>query len=301
MSNARAVQRMPVATAALAFFDNDASGMTVLSDAQFDMFRGIARRHAGIMIADFKRSMLFRRIKRRMNALGIHDVEDYCTLLSGPDGPKELQPLINALTTNKTEFFREKHHFDHLTSVVVPQIIAQKSKDRVRKLRIWSAGCSTGEEPYSIAMSLCAMVGKHPDWDTRILATDIDTDVIERAKKGFYRLGDTATVPRDFRARFIDESEAKEGFCRVTAHARRLVTFKQLNLHEAWPIRGTFDVIFCRNVVIYFDKPTQTALFDRFADVLTSDGYLYCGHSESLYGISDRFRAIGQSIYQRIA
>jgi chemotaxis protein methyltransferase CheR len=300
VNNVLTRRRLPDAPAVTTVFDEDATGLSVLSDAQFEMFRGVAKRHAGIMIADFKRSMVYRRIKRRMKALAIDDVEDYCALLSGPDGPKELQPLINVLTTNKTEFFRERHHFDHLTSTVLPRLVSEKPNGRTGKLRIWSAGCSTGEEPYSIAMSLGKLVDTHPNWDTRILATDIDTDVIDRAKKGIYRLGDTATVPRELRARYIDDHDADEGCCRMTAAGRRLITFKQLNLHEAWPFRGPFDVIFCRNVVIYFDKPTQKALFDRIADVLTPDGFLYCGHSESLYGISDRFRAIGQSIYQRI-
>ena len=275
--------------------------LPVLTDAQFETFRGLARRHAGIVIADYKRSMVYRRIKRRMDALRIDDAEAYCALLASPEGIHELQPLINVLTTNKTEFFREKHHFDHLSSAVLPKVLADKAADRQRRLRIWSAGCSTGEEPYSIAMTLGKALEACPDLDARILATDIDTDVLDRARNGIYRAADVSRVPADFRNRYVDEKSAGEGQCRMPARMRKLVTFKQLNLHHEWPVRGPFDVIFCRNVVIYFDKPTQIKLFDRFASVLAKDGFLYCGHSESLYGISQRFRAIGQSIYQRIA
>ncbi|MEQ1578155.1 MAG: protein-glutamate O-methyltransferase CheR [Hyphomicrobium sp.] len=281
-------------------FPHPWGSLPALTDDQFDYFRGLAMRHAGIVIAGFKRSMLLRRIRTRMSALMMDTAEDYCRFLASPDGEGELQPLINALTTNKTEFFREKHHFDHLASVVLPRLVKEKAKENRPRLRIWSAGCSTGEEPYSIAMTLSRTIESLSEWNARILATDIDTEVLDRARQGHYRLGDVTPVSPELRHRYLEAGPAGQGWIRVVPSIQRLVTFKPLNLHHEWPMRGPFDVIFCRNVVIYFDKATQRLLFNRFADLLTPGGILYCGHSESLFGICPRFRPLGQSIYQRI-
>lgn len=269
-----------------------------LTDDQFTYFQDIAKRHAGIVIADFKRNMVARRVRTRLKALAIERVDDYCALLRGPDGARELQPLINALTTNKTEFFREYHHFHHLGYHAIPLLMKSRG-GRVKRLRVWSAGCSTGEEPYSIAMTLHLEAMLRASIDFRILATDIDTNVLRHAKSGRYRLSDLANLPPSHRVAYFAPAYDAEGRFRVTPELRDRIAFQHLNLHDRWPMKGPFDIIFCRNVVIYFDKATQRRLFDRVADILTEDGLLYCGHSESLYGVSSRFRTIGQSIYQR--
>ncbi|MFN0218402.1 MAG: CheR family methyltransferase [Hyphomicrobium sp.] len=274
---------------------------SLLSDAQFDLIRSIARRHAGIVIADHKRSMILRRLRRRLKALAIDSVGDYCALLAGPAGPRELQPLINALTTNKTGFFREAHHFDHLRDVALPQLLAAKSLSGNRRLRIWSAGCSTGEEPWSIALTVLCAIARPHDWDIQILATDIDTEVLATAKRGLYEKSDLAPVSGALRNSHFKKCADQGDFYEASTQLRSLMSFQPLNLHDAWPVRGPIDVIFCRNVVIYFDKPAQRVLYDRFANVLAQESFLYCGHSESLYGVSNRFESIGRSIHKRIA
>ncbi len=271
-----------------------------LSDAHFDFIRTIARRHSGIVIADFKRSMVLRRLRRRLQALSLDSIGDYCDLLAGQNGATELQPLINVLTTNKTAFFREEHHFKHLTRVAIPELVAAKGRSGQRKLRIWSAGCSTGEEVWSIAMSAHNAAQRAADWDIQILASDIDTEVLATARLGCYRENDLECVPFDFRKRYFQKVAGSSNVEGAPA-LRRLVNFKSFNLNAAWPFRGQLDVIFCRNVVIYFDRPTQQILYERFADALGQPGFLYCGHSESLHGLSKRFHAVGRNIYERAA
>jgi chemotaxis protein methyltransferase CheR len=272
----------------------------LIETAEFEFLRGLAHRHAGIVLADHKRSMVHRRVSRRVSALGLGSFIEYCDFLKGPDGGHELQPLINALTTNKTEFFRENHHFDHLVGSAIPSLLGANRSDSNRRFRIWSAGCSLGHEPYSISISLHNNTPDLLRGNTRILATDIDTDVLERARSGRYREEDLESVPSNYRASYFSRDTDAAGFFRVSPSVAAQIAFKQLNLHDQWPMNGPFDVIFCRNVIIYFDKPTQTRLIDRFAEILRPDGFLYLGHSESLYRVSERFRPVGQSIYQKI-
>jgi len=270
-----------------------------LTSRQFELIRDYARRCAGIAIADCKRMMVRRRLSKRVTALGMASFDAYFAYLDGPGFERERQPLINALTTNKTSFFREDHHFEHLSLETLPALLKRKAAQGSRRLRIWSAGCSSGEEPYSIAMILSNAVPYINNWDARILATDIDTDILNRARKAQYPAEDGDAVPSGLRNQFMTAVPGSEGYVQVAAPIRNLVVFKALNLHDPWPMKGKFDVIFCRNVVIYFDKPTQRKLFGRFADALEDDGILYCGHSESLFGLSTHFKPIGRSIYAR--
>lgn len=268
-----------------------------MSDRQFDFFRDLAKAQAGITLPDYKRNMVYRRVSKRLVALDLRDFGSYEALLSAPGGEAEIEFFVNALTTNKTEFFRENHHFEHLVSVVLPSVV--KRQETSRKLRLWSAGCSSGQEPYSIAMTLAEAMPDLSRWDAKILATDIDTGILEQGRKGSYPAAEIHEIPPLLRQKYI-EAQADDGG-RMRYALRSLITFNQLNLHGAWPMTGKFDVIFCRNVIIYFDKPSQCRLFDRFANLLNDGGYLYIGHSESLYKVTERFRSIGQSIYQRIA
>jgi chemotaxis protein methyltransferase CheR len=273
----------------------------LLSREHFEVIRGLALRYAGLALADHKRNLVHRRVSKRLAALGLDSFAGYCALLTGAEGRKEVQPLINALTTNRTEFFREKHHFDHLVGTAIPELVKAAGSGRARRLRIWSAGCSSGPEPYSIAMALRDRMPDLPRWDAKILATDIDTDILEQAQQGIYRAEDIGAIPPAYRARFLEPLAGAPRRFRVAPSVRSLVVFKPLNVHDRWPMTGSFDAIFCRNVVIYFDKPTQARLFERFADVLREGGFLYVGHSESLYRVTERFRPAGQSIYRRIA
>ena len=268
-----------------------------MSGRQFDFFRDLAKAQAGITLPDDKRNMVYRRVSKRLLALDIQDFQSYQELLSAPEGETEIEFFVNALTTNKTEFFRENHHFEHLAAVVLPGLV--KRQETSRKLRIWSAGCSSGQEPYSIAMTLAESISDLACWDAKILATDIDTDIIAQGRKGSYPVAEIQEIPTQLRQKYIDVHAGDGG--RMNYALRSLITFNQLNLHGPWPMQGKFDVIFCRNVIIYFDKPSQCQLFDRFANLLRDGGYLYIGHSESLYKVTERFRSIGQSIYQRIA
>ena len=270
-----------------------------ITDKEFDFIRRLAMTHAGIALADYKRNMVYRRVTKRLRALNLDRVADYCHLLADPSNAAEIAELINALTTNKTSFFREGHHFEHFAQVALPKIVDRAALDHNRRLRVWSAGCSSGQEPYSLGMTLLDNAQKIPGWDVRILATDIDTDILAKAQAGVYARDDMKSVSPAFMRAFVESGAGEPEHHRISDRVRAHVVFKQLNLHEPWPMRGPFDAIFCRNVVIYFDKPTQCALFNRFADILRDGSFLYLGHSESLYKVSDRFRPIGQSIYQK--
>jgi chemotaxis protein methyltransferase CheR len=218
-------------------------------------------------------------------------------LVDGPEGGAEIEHLVNALTTNITQFFREPHHFEHLRSHVLAARAAESP--RRPRLRIWSAGCSSGQEPYSIAMSLADALHPIEGWDALVLATDIDTNVLNRAAAGLYPMDEAMQIPESYRKRFLRRVPGHHDRMQVADELRRLIRFKPLNLHEPWPMKGPFDVVFCRNVVIYFDKPTQHKLFNRFADILAPGGILYLGHAESLIGLTDRFEICDKTVYKR--
>jgi chemotaxis protein methyltransferase CheR len=208
--------------------------------------------------------------------------------------------MINALTTNLTSFFREAHHFEHLRAVALPEI-ARAAVEHNRRLRLWSSACSSGEEPYSMAISLLASGVDLGGWDVRILASDLDTNMLARAQEGQYKGEALRSVPAEQRARYFERVREADDRFGVKPAVRRLITFKQLNLLEAWPMRGPFDVIFCRNVLIYFDAPTKARLVQRFVEILRPSGWLYLGHSESLLGGPAELEAVGRTTYRRTA
>ncbi|MEI2783689.1 MAG: protein-glutamate O-methyltransferase CheR [Candidatus Competibacter sp.] len=269
------------------------------ADQDFQRIRRIINEIAGISLAEGKRELVYSRLSRRLRQLGLRRFDEYCRLLEtgGEDNP-ELGEFVNALTTNLTSFFRESHHFDFLGKELLPALIRERSLSN-RRIRIWSAGCSTGEEPYSIAMVVretLPAVG----WDVKILATDLDSNVLATADRGVYdanRVKDLSEVR--LRRWFQRGRDAQSGQVRVAPELRDLIVFRRLNLMLDWPMSGPFDVVFCRNVVIYFDKPTQRVLFERFADLLAERGHLFVGHSESLFKVTDRFVPLGKTIYRR--
>ncbi len=270
------------------------------TDREFRAIRDLVSAQAGIVLSEAKRDMIYGRLVRRLRALDLDNFGAYCELLDSQDGAGEMEAFVNAVTTNLTSFFREAHHFEYLAQRLLPSLL--QSRAGTRRLRIWSAGCSTGEEPYSLAMTLRDAIPRIDGWDVKILATDIDTNVLATAAAGVYGEERVRDLPQDRLRRWFRKGKGScDGKVKVSRELQDMISFRQLNLLGAWPMRGSFDVIFCRNVVIYFDKPTQKKLFERMADQLASDGHLFIGHSESLFKVTDRFRTLGNTIYERAA
>jgi chemotaxis protein methyltransferase CheR len=266
-----------------------------LSDREFDEIRRLVREHTGIALAASKRELVYSRLVRRLRRLSLPTFAAYLELL-GRGEPAELEEFTNAITTNLTSFFREGHHFEFLADTVLPAL--EERNAGTRRLRIWSAGCSTGEEPYSIAIALREMPGRFRGWDVRILATDVDSQVLAHAQAGEYRVERFEKMADARRGRWFDE--ARPGILTASAALTSLITFRQLNLMDRWPFKGPFDAIFCRNVVIYFDKETQRGLFERMAEVQREGDHLFIGHSESLFKVCDRYQPIGRTIYRKV-
>jgi len=260
-----------------------------MQDPEFKYLAQLAFLQSGIVISESKRDMLYGRVMKRIRHLRLNGFSDYCQLLAD-NNSGELSEFINAITTNLTAFFRENHHFDFLQQVVLPDF---KRHNPDKKLRIWSAGCSTGQEPYSIAMSI---EDQFHYWDAKILATDLDSDVLSRANHGTYN--DTTGISSVYRAQYCSDTDSHHQFV-MDEKVRQLIVFKQLNLLAQWPMTGRFDVIFCRNVLIYFNDETKEKLVQRFYSLLKPGGYLFIGHSESLQSFNTKFRLVGQTIYQR--
>ena len=270
-----------------------------LEQSEFSTIAAMLYKEAGITLGPTKRDLVQGRLARRLRALGCADFAAYIALVQGSDGFAERRQMINALTTNLTGFFREQHHFDFLGDEILPQL-SRLREGAKRRLRIWSAGCSSGEEPYSIAMTVHSRLPDIDRWDAKILATDIDTDMVASGQAGNYDASRAERVSKEMRLRYMTQARGTETL-HISDHLRSIIFFRYLNLLEPWPMSGPFDIIFCRNVVIYFDKPTQRRLFDRFADLLIPGGWLFIGHSESLFHVCDRFEHLGRTIYRRTA
>jgi chemotaxis protein methyltransferase CheR len=252
---------------------------------------------AGIALPESKATLVYSRLAKRLRALGLSSFRDYCALVATAEGLDERQRMLAALTTNVTRFFREPHHFEHLRDKVLPGLIASaKAGGRVR---LWSAACSSGQEAYSAAMTLLALMPEAADYDIRILATDIDPNVVAEGREGVYADHLLAGVPDDFRRRFTGPAPASPGRTRMAEGLRELVSFRELNLIGDWPMRGKFDVIFCRNVVIYFGDDTQSQVWRRFTPLMAPGGVLYIGHSERVTGpAADQLRPDGITTYR---
>ena len=269
-----------------------------LSEAEFARLRELVREHTGIALSEAKRQLVYGRLARRLRALRIDNFAEYIALLERGDGP-ELEEFINAVTTNLTSFFREPHHFEFLGSQLLP--LLTRTAGGARKLRIWCCAASTGEEPYSIAMVLREAQQQLAGWDAKLLATDLDSAVLATGQAGIYAAERFQGMEPKRMARFFEKgSGAQAGKLRAKEELRSLITFRQLNLMRQWPMRGPFDAIFCRNVIIYFDKPTQRELFARMAKLQRPGDFLFLGHSESLYRVSEQYELIGRTIYRRL-
>ena len=270
----------------------------VFTDTDFVSICSLVREHTGIALSDAKRDLVYSRLSRRLRALKLDNFKDYCKLVN-EENAEELTQFTNAITTNLTSFFREQHHFTYLKNTVIPSLL--KDNSHSRRIRIWSAGCSTGEEPYSLAMTIKDAMPSTNSWDIQILATDLDSNVLARAEAGLYDLERVQGIPKSYLKKYFINNREKDGSkARINPDVADMITFKQLNLLKEWRMTGPFDIIFCRNVVIYFDKNTQRILFDRYADLMSDNGHLFIGHSETLFKVTDRFKLIGQTIYRKI-
>lgn len=261
------------------------------SDEDFEQIRSLIYERAGISLSPVKRDMVYSRLARRLRALGMQRFGDYLRLLRAGEDDEEWEAFTNSLTTNLTAFFREPHHFPILSEHLLHEPGRPKT--------VWCSASSTGEEPYSLAMTAIEATGSmNPP--VKIIASDIDTQVLQKAEAGVYALDRLEKLSEQRVKRFfLKGSGNRAGFAKVRPELQRLITFERINLLEAsWPVKGPLDAIFCRNVMIYFDKPTQAKILKRFMPLLRSDGLLFVGHSESLLHVSDTFQLLGRTVYR---
>lgn len=260
--------------------------------ADFERVRDLIYKHAGIALTPVKKDMVYSRLARRLRACGDKTFGQYLARLEKDS--QEWETFVNSLTTNLTSFFREAHHFTILKDYV------RKHMDR-RPFRVWCSASSTGEEPYSIAITLCeAFNTLNPP--VQIIASDIDTNVLQHAKRGVYTFDRVERLPQaQLKQFFLRGTGEQEGYVKVRPELQKLIQFHRVNLLEqGWPVKEVQDVIFCRNVMIYFDKPTQRKILERFAPLLKEDGLLFAGHSESFMHAADVFRSMGRTVYERV-
>lgn len=262
-----------------------------MSDEEFRRFAVLVDRLSGIVIKEHKREMIHSRIARRLRALSIPTFGAYLELVESPAGESELGELVNAVTTNLTSFFREGHHFEHLREEMLAPMVAAR-QDRIR---IWSSASSSGEEPYSIAMTVLES-GAQRNADLKILATDLDTNILSKAQAGLYAEDRVKPISDALQKKYFMSSGADFA---VRPELKALLTFRQLNLLHDWPMSGPFDIIFCRNVLIYFEHDVKKRIVDRMTKLLRPGGALYLGHSEALLGDHPLLRSEGKTIYRR--
>jgi chemotaxis protein methyltransferase CheR len=277
-----------------------AAGGAQLADRDFRKFSVFIYETCGIKMPPAKKTMLAARLQKRLRHLHMDSFSVYLDYVLSPTGQsEELSHLIDAVSTNKTDFFREAKHFDILTAVVLPAYLKRQRRDS-STLHVWSAGCSSGEEPYTLAMVLDDFFSRHPGHTYAILATDICTQVLDKAREAIYADDCIRPVPALFKQRYLMRGKGShQGFHRVVPELRGKVKFRRLNFMDRdFQIKEKMDIIFCRNVIIYFDRITQETLFQKFHHQLAPHGYLFTGHSESLIGINDKMQRINSAVYQ---
>ncbi len=267
-----------------------------IADADYGRFRGLILAQTGIHLGDHKRQLLVARLAQRLKTLGLDSFSTYYEYVAQDKSGAELRTLINRITTNKTSFFREPHHFEFLRSRLIPEA---RRRERA-ELRIWSAACSSGEEPYSIAITVAETLGTFHAWNVRILASDIDTEILGRARAGRYALQTLEGISSErLRAHFLRGYGEFEGLVQVRPELERMIDFRRINLsHPDWGVVERFDAVFCRNVIIYFDRPTQQRIVQRLAGRLKPEGYFFCGHSENLHWLRHLLVPVEPTVYR---
>jgi len=273
-----------------------------LSDRTFGRFSSLIHDEVGIKLPPAKKVMLEARLNKRLKACGFRTFDDYARYVFSAEGrEKELFSLIDAVTTNKTDFFREPGHFEYLAKVAVPSLIDSRKAGIGTPFRIWSAGCSTGEEPYTMSMVLSEFAETRPGFQTFILATDISTAVLAKARNAVYSEDSVDIIPLNLKKKYLLRSKDKNRQCvRIAPQQRAMITFRRLNFMEEFGMPELMDVIFCRNVIIYFDKPTQERLLNRFYRQLAAGGYLFLGHSETASGLNVAFKPVASTVYRKL-
>jgi chemotaxis protein methyltransferase CheR len=272
-----------------------------LSEEEYTLFANLVYSLSGINLGDNKKEMVKARLMKRMRVHGFTSYRQYYDFVLHDSSGEEIQYLLNAISTNVTSFFREMRHFDFMTQTALPEIVERKRRERSNKIRIWSSASSTGEEIYSILMTVMDFLGAGHSWDVKILGTDISTQALQVAQQGAYYADKVKGVPLRSLDRYFDKIKSQDGIVfRVKEQFRRMTVFGKLNLmRESYPFQGKFDIIFCRNVMIYFDKQTQHNLVMRLCRYLDEDGYLLIGHSESLMGADLPLKNVSTAIYKK--
>ena len=270
-----------------------------MGDKQFRLFSDFIHGEFGIKLPPSKKTMLEARLQKRLRVLGMRDYKEYCDFLFSPAGmDKELFFLVNAVTTNTTDFFREPRHFEVLFGKILPD---HYNRSRNEPFTIWSAGCSSGEEPYTMSMVLSEFAAQNPGFRFSILATDISVEVLEKAMRAVYTEEKVAPVPNHMKKKYLLRSkDHTKRLVRVVKDLRESITFDRLNFMEEFDLKTSLNVIFCRNVVIYFDRPTQERLFNKFCRHLKIGGHLFIGHSESLAGMTLPLEQVAPTVYRRV-
>jgi chemotaxis protein methyltransferase CheR len=268
-----------------------------LSEDEFSKLRDLVFKVSGISLADTKKELVISRFSRRLKSLKLNSFAQYYNLLISPSGFTEVQNFINSITTNKTDFFRESHHFDFIISNFIPEILAKGKKP----VRIWSAACSTGEEPYTIAMVMHRHLVEPYAVPVKIFASDIDTNALKTASVGVYDNQTISAIPEHYLKRyFLRGKDNNKGLYKIKNEIREMVTFKKLNfIADEYPITHTFDIIFCRNVIIYFNSETKKMVITKVLRYLNEGGYLMMGHSETLFNLIDGLVYLKNTIYQK--
>jgi chemotaxis protein methyltransferase CheR len=266
----------------------------------FERFSEFIQAELGIKMPASKKTLLEARLQKRLRELSMHSHEEYCAYLFSPEGmAQELVNLVDVVTTNTTDFFREPKHFEMLANRVLPDLFGRGGS--ARHVNVWSAGCSSGEEPYTLSMVLSEFARLNPGFTFSILATDISTQVLRMAVRAIYSESKIAPIPPEYRKRYLLRSKDRaKGIVRIAPEARGHVRFGRLNFMEEFSFETMLDVIFCRNVVIYFDRETQEMLFSRFCRKLKPGGYLFIGHSESLAGMTLPLELVAPTVYRRV-
>ena len=267
------------------------------SDEEFSRLAHLAHSEFGITLTTAKKPLVYSRLTKRLTACDLADFSSYITFVENTQNAEERSELVSALTTNVTSFFREAHHFDTVKSVLLPRL---KSVPEKRRIRFWSAGCSSGPEPYSLAMTVLDAWPELAQRDFKILATDIDQKIVSTAREGVYDEDVAKSIPTDKRKKWTAPDAARPDHASMKPELRRHIHFGELNLVKAWPMSGPFDAIFCRNVAIYFETATQQVLWKRFTDLLAPGGFLFIGHSERVSGPAlDDLQVAGVTTYQK--
>lgn len=274
-----------------------AAGEFGFDKGDFEFIANTLYEDAGIHLPPSKANLVYSRLAKRVRSLGLESFRDYCALVGSDNGVDERAQMIAALTTNVTRFFREPHHFEHLkTKLIAPAVKDIKAN---RRFRIWSAGCSSGQEPFSIALTILSQVPDARSFNIRVLATDINPHVLDTARKGVYSSDEVSSVPAELRLSWLEP--VGNGAVKLDDGLRALVAYRQLNLMGGWPMSGPFDAIFCRNVIIYFDEATQKKMLTRMASMIRPGGFLYLGHSERLIGPAEaQFKIDGTTVYRKV-